>query len=781
MIKRKKQGSSLIFVVVIFTFVLIVSTGMLSMVATNYTARVTENKRVENLYSSESGLDIAYNIVAKTIENANQYGYNKVENLKTAKNLSYDEFSKLNNNIDDEKDKKSLYALYADIDFLELNKDKNSSKIEADKKRIDQLVNYVFKKNFRKYITEHLENNIQGSDNKNESDLGLKGMYYLSNLKDKQVVDYGGALITVEESISENNKLKWVLGQENNVDTKLVTRYGLDDEGKIVKEEQYNLDFTYYDKEDAEFNLKSQFKSNNENMSISRVGINKRTIQVSYDIRVPNYDEVAFKNTMVEGSIKDIPGITIGQNMDIEDSDLNINGDIFVQGADISDLARENRTYKKYDSGIKLNSSKSSKSNVNFNGDIYTRETFNIKNNMNINVKGDLYAKNLYVGNSENGNETTNSDFYLNNNKLVLDNDLAVKASKTSVTIKDFYGISDKTENNSEKVRKSSSIIINNYNQNSEDMCRVNIKDTAYIAGVAHIDTDNSYETGESVAVKGNYNAYSVPIDKNIDYLYDDIFNNNQSLQLMDGDVEQKSRHFYEYWKNKLSGDNKVDCGGVIFDNIQNVHSIGAIVSDNGDKVYNANYTIDDFKDELNKQRREYASKVYKMGAEADLGDYEGTEVKAVKVSDYIKFNKISEEYHSKNAIFSKDKSIVLKGSGNTGKLYDSNNYILVDLTSNPDLQTVIVCNKDVIIDGSVNLIGDIITNGNIVVKGNGKVNIYYDKNVTNKIQNSNKQIFKEVFGSEYAGDELENYNSVSNIDSNSTDFIKTKSWKILK
>ena len=129
MIKRKKQGSSLIFVVVIFTFVLIVSTGMLSMVATNYTARVTENKRVENLYSSESGLDIAYNIVAKTIENANQYGYNKVENLKTAKNLSYDEFSKLNNNIDDEKDKKSLYALYADIDFLELDKDKNSSKV----------------------------------------------------------------------------------------------------------------------------------------------------------------------------------------------------------------------------------------------------------------------------------------------------------------------------------------------------------------------------------------------------------------------------------------------------------------------------------------------------------------------------------------------------------------------------------------------------------------------------------------------------------------------------
>lgn len=779
--KRKKQGSSLIFVVIIFTFVLTVSAGILAMVATNYSARVTENKRVENLYSSESGLDIAYNVVAKTIENANQYGYNKVEDLKTAKNISYDEFNRLDNNVDDEKDKKSLYALYADIDFLELDKEANTSKIEADKKKIDELINYVFKKNFKKYINEHLKNNIQGSDNKNDSDFGLKGMY-LVNLKEKQFVDYGGALITLEDNMSEKDKLKWVLNQENEVDKQLVVKYGLDDEGKIVAKNHYNLNFTYYDKEDGEFDLKSQFKSDSKNISVAKVGVNERTIKVSYDIRVPNYDEIAFKNTVVEAPIKDIPGITIGQNMDIEDSNLNVNGDIFVQGADISGLVRENRTYKKYNSGIKLNSSKSSKSNINFNGDIYTRETFNMQNNVNINVKGDLYAKNLYAGNSENGNETTNSDFYLNNNKVVLDNDLAIKANKTNITIKDFYGISDKTENNSEKVRKSSSIIINNYNQSPEDMCKVNIKDTAYIAGVAHIDTDNDYETGESVAVKGNYNAYSVPIDKSEDYSYDDTFNNDQSLQLMNGDVNQKSRHFYEYWKDKLSGDNKVDCGGVVFDNIENVHSIGAIVSDNGNKVYNANYTIDDFKDELNKQRREYASKVYKMGAEADLGDYEGTEVKAVKVNEYIKFDNITKDDNNHNgAIFSKEKPVVLRGSYNTGENYDSNNYILVDLTSNPDLEAVIVCNKDVIIDGSVNLIGDIITNGNLIVKGNGKVNIYYDKNVTNKIQNDNKKIFKDLFGNEYAGEELGDNHSDNNINSNSTDFIKTKSWKIVK
>ena len=780
MIKRKKQGASLIFIIIIFSFVLVVSTGMLSMVSENYKARVTESKRVENLYGSESGLDIAYNVVAKTVENANQYAYNKIEDLKTAKNLSYNEFASLDNNEDDEKDKKSLYALYSDIDFLELDKEKNSSKIEADKKRIDDLINYVFKKNFKEYIADNLEKNIEGSDNKNDRDFGLKGMY-LSNLNNRQTVDYGGALITFGEDEFEDSKIKWTLDDEHSVDKNLVVKYGLNDEGEIVEKEHYDLDFTYYDKEEAGFNLKSEFKSNTENISVSKVGTNQRSIQVSYYIRIPNYDEVAFKSSIVEEPIKDIPGVIVGGNMEIEDSNLNINGDIFVQGTDISDLSMENRTYKKYNSGIKLNSTKASKSNINFNNNIYTRQTFNIQSNVNINVKGDLYAKNLYAGNSAIGTETTNSDFYLNDSKLILDNDLAVKANKTNITIKDFYGISDKTENNSDKIRKSSSIIINNYNQNPEDICRVNIKDTAYIAGVAHIDTDDSYETGESVAVKGNYNAYSVPVDKSTSYPYEDTFNNNQSLQLMEGNVEQKSKHFYEYWKDKLSGNNKVDCGGVVFDNIQNVHSIGAIVSDDGNKVYDANYTIDDFASKLNEQRKDYASKVYKMGMEADLNDYAGTELKAIKVSDYIKFNEISKEYQSKDAIFSKDKSIVLKGDHNTGKPYDLDDYIVVDLTSNPDLQSVIVCDKDVIIDGSVNLIGNIITNGSLVVKGDGDVNIYYDKSVTNKIQKNNRQIFKSVFGNEYVGDELEEYNSINNIDSNSTDFIKTKSWKILR
>ena len=59
-------------------FVFTVSTAMLSMVASNYKARVAESKRVENLYASDSGLDVAYNIIGKTFDAATKYANLKV-------------------------------------------------------------------------------------------------------------------------------------------------------------------------------------------------------------------------------------------------------------------------------------------------------------------------------------------------------------------------------------------------------------------------------------------------------------------------------------------------------------------------------------------------------------------------------------------------------------------------------------------------------------------------------------------------------------------------------
>lgn len=83
------------------------------------------------------------------------------------------------------------------------------------------------------------------------------------------------------------------------------------------------------------------------------------------------------------------------------------------------------------------------------------------------------------------------------------------------------------------------------------------------------------------------------------------------------------------------------------------------------------------------------------------------------------------------------------------------------------------------IIDGEVNFRGNIIAQGNLTIANNSTVNIYYDKNITQDIQNSNGDVFKKVFGDKFGGEELNNQSL--DIQSNSSYFLKTKLWKIIQ
>ena len=106
----KKKGSSLIFVVIIFMFVTIVSSSMLSMVSSNYKARVSESNRIKNLYGADSGINTAYVIITKTFDAATQYGYLKVNEL-------YNMYE--NENIDINTNRGKYVTLIKDIDELE--------------------------------------------------------------------------------------------------------------------------------------------------------------------------------------------------------------------------------------------------------------------------------------------------------------------------------------------------------------------------------------------------------------------------------------------------------------------------------------------------------------------------------------------------------------------------------------------------------------------------------------------------------------------------------------
>ena len=68
--RNKKSGSSLVVVTIVMGILFTIGTAVLGLTASNYKVRINESKRIENLYASDSGLDVTYNIIAKTSQAA---------------------------------------------------------------------------------------------------------------------------------------------------------------------------------------------------------------------------------------------------------------------------------------------------------------------------------------------------------------------------------------------------------------------------------------------------------------------------------------------------------------------------------------------------------------------------------------------------------------------------------------------------------------------------------------------------------------------------------------
>lgn len=787
--KKSKEGSTLIFVVTIAMFLSIVLFAFLSMITSNYYGRVSESKKIENLYGSESGLDITYNVMSKDIEAASVKGKYEIEQLqKDVQDMSYGEFNNLNNTGND-KNKKMMYALYEDINYWK-NYNGNLKEghdpkpediikynIKQDEKDIEKLKNIIFREKFKDFIDNYLENSIVESEY-----IQVKKDNDSINMQSQKLNRGSSTISTGDRGIERVPS-----GESINLSRDLKVEDGYDSEG-YISYSSYSFDINYYEIENYNITVTSEFKTNSsDETNTKKVGENLRKVQADYCIRVPNYDEVAFKESVseVDSELLEIPGITIGGNMKVNKSnDLNFIGDIFVQGKQSNNIDLSNRTYEKYSGGIEVNNDKGIQSEINFNNNIFSRETFNIKNNSNVIIKGDLYAKNIYAGDAN--QLSSNSNLSIGKD-VVVDNDLAVKAIKTNININSFYGINDKNVEDDNKVRKSSSIIINDYKTNDEDKSSVVINNKAYIMGVAHINTEKGYQTGESVAVKGNYKAYSTPLDKNDKFIYDN------PLQLLDEDnVFNKSKHFFDYWsKNK----DNLDCGGVILPGDGKTKSVGAIVCTDKNVIM-PNITIEDLwdNDEIYEKRMNYARNIYTLGLNKDMTDeyirdlYDsmGSGDKNEDVSDLL--TNLSTDYNVDNkdndgrkfAIFCSDnsKDIIIKGK-NSSNSYQNENNIIVDAVNNKDVKGVIVTKGKVFIDGEVNFRGDIIVEDDLCILGNDIVNIYYDKNITKEIQKSNGDIFREVFGDKYGNDELEK--SSVDIRSNSSDFLEMKLWKIIQ
>lgn len=799
--KRKKKGSTLITIVIVASLVLTVGAAMLTMTLGDYRMRINESDRIQNLYGSESGLDGAYNIIVKTFDGATRYGALKVEVLKNAE-VDFDEDK---NEYDFKSNELLKYFSYeTKKDYLDClteirkireddTEKQKTRKIQEEKEKIDNILNDEFKRSFKNFI--------YSNDNST-----------VDNFSILPVLIWNQGYVKVDKGDLFNNIINKLTNLNNNIEkvnlgTNPITYIPLmkkdiekyqkkDDNDEIIFDSDINAGLD--DESDSKIQLngdiytitvRSVFETDTDKILDKNIGKNTKKVETVYNMKVPEYKDVTFSesnaNTVNIPELNNNKVMIVGQNMNIRNSnELNINGDVYVCGIDDDNGGI---VYSKYNGGISIDGSNS----VNFNGKVITPRTVNLKDKTNVNLKGNLYCKNLYIGKGTDKSEDSNINIQRNNNvksgQAVIDNDITLKAINSSITMNDFYGISDKEQEDKSDtgLKNSSSSIIVNGNEDSS----IKISDNAYIMGVANIATgsenEDRYQTGESTAVKGNYIAYANVVNT------DDKFKYYDPLQLLDEDnINNKSKHFVDYWENKITKDN---VGGIELP--ENTHSVGAIVyKDNENKYRVKNKTIDaGTPDEISQKRKEYAQYVY------TVKDIVNNTYEPFKKIDNIvnnifvipsdsdshstwniyNNNILSESNNKEKAIFSKGKIIIAKGE--VCSITKDSDDIEIKTGTDGELNAVIVAEGDVTIQGDIDFKGIIITKGNLNINSSSKFK--YDKNLIQRIQAANSDLFEAVFN--YTGDIIDNsVNSSSEeiiINYDLSKFLKTESWKIIK
>lgn len=481
---------------------------------------------------------------------------------------------------------------------------------------------------------------------------------------------------------------------------------------------------------------------------------NERQVSVKYSIYVPTY-QGAIKQNRTEVMIKNYPVFTdsvvnIDQNASLTGV-VNVDGNMRVKG---NSLLTTDRIYTKYANGISLTQGAL---NV-VNGNLITNESFSLNLNSSATIKGNVYARNVYLGKLQ-AIEPSDTNVHLTvSGSVLLDNDLAINVqgdvSKTpsTVMLNNLYGLNDKNiyASTGDQIRESSSLIVNS------EGATVTVTNETYLSGVAYIDTNgNPYQTGESVAVKGNYLVYSEILPGYENRVQLKYYNPLLLIESIDGDSSLATKADYFVTANLMDGTLKLSDGGVSL-NKDKTYTVGVSIS-NGNWVQGSSITIEKL-NEMIKHKQSYAAQVFNMGMSATETDYTKGVVKK-SISNQIDFTvdafkkddtAFNDTYG--NVILNSDPEliIVVEKTENGNKVSYVNQAGNVVKTINHITEALIVTKGDVLLSGNVSLTGNIISAGNLVVDSKnqttGNIELKFDKQVTQHIIAANYKELKSIF-----------------------------------
>ena len=728
---KKKKGSSLIAVLLIFAILSISGASILSLTVSDYNAKITASKKIQSLYESDSGVNVVYGIMKKVTSQGIQKGNKSAEdymNKFTGDSVAKDD---------------PLKGIYKDLYSADGSLNTNKLKLK---------LNNIFQDSYKSYILSYITKYITSSDK------------YLENGK--------------YADLNENIVSLYDTSTIANLPTIIVSV-------KAAKPNQWKV-----------LTISSQFFTT----PISGQTSNKKTVQADIVIGIPDYQNSYYVETKKqEVTINPVwkNAISIDGDMHIN-SDIRVDGDIFVMGK--PPVVGSEKVYTKYNGGISIGSDDANPIKAIFNKNVVTSNSFNISGqNKEVIVEGNIYAGNVYIGKSS-STEAPCSDSSLTvkdpsgpsteNGMVYTSNDLSLYATKSDIDIDKYYGINDigGIRTVDKVYNSSSSLIVNTDDLGIADGSSINIGD-AIINGTAYINTNEPYQTGESVAVKGNYRAYTIPIPKSAEPLYDESkakydedkvnFVYNSPLQLVDSFKEfttkltgaDKSEYFRKINDLKLTALNK---SGITIKNL--IFSAGVALS--GGFVSDKSIDISKIPD-IEAKQNEFAKVVYEMGditnvgvpkladeakmlnddyltgkvnkgvfagkwvADRDKNDYLIDKVAQVSLSKVDNSNSIDVLKSEVECRTSKNVVILGTGSTYTAKPTDE----IIDLSTMSDPHGIIITSGNVTLSGKVDFTGTIIAGGNLTTTNDGLKTLTYDDNyVLKTIARDYTNTYSKVF-----------------------------------
>lgn len=729
--KKKRKASALITVIVVIMVLTVVGTAMISLTASGYKARIGESNRLENLYGSESGLDLSYNIIANVLEVAISEGEQAVKDSTTVDKTKYEEYNK------------------------------------------------VFKSKVYEYVNDNLKNNIENGIwidlTVKEGEAGREKCVKVDNEKGKFKIE---ALVENDDSTEKNLDKSTVYYEKLNVKLtstfECTSKSGISNNVPRVLEARYVITIPDYLNIKYKTIYNKSYKKYNQAIAVDGDMNLENEVTISGDV----YARGNEKNNYTGVENKYNGGIILGKNSNVRIT----KGDIVTP-----------RTLQ-FDSGAVLNSDKSlevdkdGKNEVKY-GEIYAGNVnFGKKKSNDSSVsKGTLNAKSLWIRNDLAINSTDVnvnidnyygiSDYYNANN--------TENNSKEVVSKEDISSCILINEDNSNINVKDEAYIwgtafVNGYATGESLSVKGNYKAYGYPLPVE----DPKYRYDGTMQLIYKIDGKDVDIFSKEEYLdqYDKLSSEEKSdLNKNPGTITLPAEKTYSVASYITSdGENGKLVKGK---SLEEIAKLQEDVNDMQEKYAEKVYGMGSYEWKLSENKRTVFAngEIKKSVASKDTGLVDFSSIKK-NVNETVDVSTTSGKIKANVVVNKENKTVVIIGDGGNKEDYkDENNYITVE---GNDIKGVIITSGDVIVTGEVTFEGVILGKGNFRTLNDDKKKIFKAGGTLVEKIIDNTSVEKDIIDIPDVEMEQETIES-ERIDANKPykikDAIDKKIWRVIK